>query len=448
MKDKGSVERLPSGRWRARRRDPDGKLRTIPRKGATWATQAEAQAALDAPEGRTFKGLTLASYGRDTYIPRRKTLGRRDIRTDESRWSCHFEADPLGAIPLRELKARDVRDWRDRMLSRVALNTVKNAINLLRCCLDAAVEDELCARNVARDVVIPRRLDVVTEDPWTVLDPEEQIALLRSVDPDEWHTVAAALGLGLRNSEQWRLRWEDVDLEAGTLVVRYSVGGHGTKGGKPRRLHLFGLGLDALEEAAQRRKKGCPWVFPSPRTNGRRFDSSHPTRWAKWLEAAGITRHVRWYDLRHTCATSLIGGWWGKRWTLEQVQAQLGHESRTTTERYAHLLDDTLASAARGTGGVEFHGPRPKRQIEGANFQIRTGDLRFTNPRRREGFSGLAVAEFHARSTRRDSEASALLLEATALACQPGKLPQLRVLELMRRAGVALGLLDGGDDAG
>ena len=65
----------------------------------------------------------------------------------------------------------------------------------------------------------------------------------------------------------------------------------------------------------------------------------------------GITRRVRWHDLRHTCASSLIAGWWGRRWSLEEVKGLLGHSSVKITERYAHLADSVLDVAASTTAG-------------------------------------------------------------------------------------------------
>jgi integrase len=66
-------------------------------------------------------------------------------------------------------------------------------------------------------------------------------------------------------------------------------------------------------------------------------------------------RHVRWHDLRHTCASSLVAGWWGRRWTLQEVQAYLGHSSITMTERYAHLAESVVKDAARETArGGQF----------------------------------------------------------------------------------------------
>lgn len=208
---------------------------------------------------------------------------------------------------------------------------------------------------------------------------------------------------------------------------------------KPRRIPLFGVGLEAIRVAEHRRKAGCRYVFPTPRDNQRRADKSAPTRWHKWLEAAGIARSVRWYDLRHTCATSLLAGWWGPAWRLEEIQQLLGHASRTTTERYAHRLAESLMAAGRR---VEFHGLTDEGPKSRASSGIRTPDLRFTNPAYFEGFSGLVVENFHRRSMARESRLAAIVLEATRLAHQAGRSPlaKAKLHELLREGA---GLLDG-----
>jgi len=70
-----------------------------------------------------------------------------------------------------------------------------------------------------------------------------------------------------------------------------------------------------------------------------------------------------WHDLRHTGATALLGGYFGRKWRLEEIQKLLGHKDISTTERYAHALQETLNEAARATWGditssiLEIAGP-------------------------------------------------------------------------------------------
>jgi hypothetical protein len=88
----------------------------------------------------------------------------------------------------------------------------------------------------------------------------------------------------------------------------------------------------------------------------RRAEKKPPRAWAAFLRAAGIvasTRHdrrpVRFHDLRHSAASALVAGWRGRRWSLQEVKEILGHRSITTTERYSHMAESALHTAARET---------------------------------------------------------------------------------------------------
>jgi len=79
---------------------------------------------------------------------------------------------------------------------------------------------------------------------------------------------------------------------------------------------------------------------------------SPPEKWHEWIRAAGINRRVRFHDLRHTCGASLISGWWGRSWRIEEIRQYLGHSATRQTERYAHLGETVLKLATQGTGGL------------------------------------------------------------------------------------------------
>src|SRR4051794_12857192 len=73
---------------------------------------------------------------------------------------------------------------------------------------------------------------------------------------------------------------------------------------------------------------------------------------------AALGRHVRFHDLRHTCAANLISGSWGRGWRLEEVREFLGHTEIKTTQLYAHLAPDALHATARVTARVAAVRPR------------------------------------------------------------------------------------------
>jgi len=424
----GALEELPSGRWRARKKDPLTK-RYVPL--GTFPTKEEAELALTRPLPKKG-GLSLSEFG--TAFLTRRRLKVSDWSNDENRWKLYIDGSALGPAPLRDLRRVHVLDWLEWLETSLALDhqTRKNALSLLRVSLTEALDRELVTENVASTVRVGRRKEAQEEESWTILYPDEQLSLLNAVPVEEWHTAAFALGCGARNSEQWRLLLSDVDLDRREVIFRK------TKNKKIRRVPLFGVGFEAAREAVDRQKRKCLLAFPSPRTNEARWHDSHPSGWSRWLKAAGIKRPVRWYDLRHTCATSLLAGWWGRKWSLDEVCQMLGHSSVKVTERYAHFLAETLKKAGAGTG---FHGEVTESRNSRADFEIRTRDLRFTNPRNLQGFSGLAVEEFHKRSTGESSEQAANVLEATRLAYRMGtdRLARARVLELVAIEGQRIG---------
>jgi site-specific recombinase XerD len=87
------------------------------------------------------------------------------------------------------------------------------------------------------------------------------------------------------------------------------------------------------------RKPECDWAFANPDT-GKPYVSIF-CAWNTARKNAGLA-DVRLHDLRHSFASLLINS--GR--TLYEVQHILGHTQVKTTQRYAHLSQDTLLAAA------------------------------------------------------------------------------------------------------
>ena len=78
----------------------------------------------------------------------------------------------------------------------------------------------------------------------------------------------------------------------------------------------------------------------------------HMTRLG-WWRRMGIRKQIRFHDLRDTCASHLLSGSWGPKWSLNEVAAHLSHSSTSVTEkRYAHLVRDAKLNNARATESV------------------------------------------------------------------------------------------------
>lgn len=109
-----------------------------------------------------------------------------------------------------------------------------------------------------------------------------------------------------------------------------------TKLGRPRHVPMSDGVLRLLDSVP---RMESPWVFVNPKTL-RPFVSIF-CAWDTARNKAGLA-DVRIHDLRHSFASLLINS--GR--TLYEVQHILGHTQVKTTQRYAHLSQDTLLAAA------------------------------------------------------------------------------------------------------
>jgi integrase len=272
-----------------------------------------------------------------------------------------IDASDLAVLPIAAITPRDVRMWIAKQIRTPtqrtkrdgstatgkppARQTILNALNLLRVALEDACNDHHIEINPARDVKVPRIAR--TTMPWTYLTKEEIAKLTGpTVEQPNRDVFTFAIFSGLREGEIFGLKWEDVDLEKHCANIRVSWKGTPTKRGHVRTLNLFAPAVEALTRQKQRTGKG-EYVFA--RRDGDPYSHDYDADIRKWLEHVGITRRVRFHDLRHTCASHLISGTWGRTWNIEEVAGHLGHSTSATSRRYAHLSPDGLKRAAQET---------------------------------------------------------------------------------------------------
>lgn len=338
-------------RFRARVMTPLGR-----RSVGIYDTREEAEAVAAAAVARLRidypNGVSLLEY-LDGWLEGRTCASADDERGIAARY---IETDSIGSIPVASLRSSHVDEWVRRLLLRVSIGTTRTAFGLLRRAMHSAVRDGRTKANPCVGIKLPKQRR--TSPPWTFLHPAEQVALVdaarRELGDDEADLIAFAIGTGLRAGELSALHKVDVDPDAGSVTVRFGARGVPTKSGQPRTVALFGMALEAARRAIARRSRPNPHRLLFPALRGGYRSPKHVLSWANWkrvVAEASITRRLRWHDLRHTCATSLVCAWWGRRWTIQEVCAQLGHSSIALTMRYAHLADETLLDAGRQTGG-------------------------------------------------------------------------------------------------
>jgi site-specific recombinase XerD len=163
------------------------------------------------------------------------------------------------------------------------------------------------------------------------LSPEEETKLRKSIEaacPGRITELEFALNTGIRLSEQYRLRWEDVSFTRRTLTIPRS------KNGATRHVPLNKAALGALESLAKR-AGGSEFVCGG---------ATEPRRWFEPVVKTAALQDFTWHCLRHTFASRLVMA----GVDIRTVQELLGHKTISMTVRYSHLAPKhTLAAVER-----------------------------------------------------------------------------------------------------
>jgi integrase len=185
--------------------------------------------------------------------------------------------------------------------------------------------------------------------PWNVR-PSAKTKHLRK-DAEKQATVVAPAAIaairlllftGARLREILHLRWDQVDLERGLVVVSQH------KTSRRTGTKTIVLNSPALEVLKSIERSGIHVIAgeSAGRPNEKpRSDLKRP--WAMITKHAGLDG-LRIHDLRHNFASFGVGGGTG----LPIVGKLLGHTQAATTQRYSHLDSDPLRRASESIGAA------------------------------------------------------------------------------------------------
>src|ERR687889_1320299 len=267
----------------------------------------------------------------------------------------------LGHVGLKKLAPVHVRGLhREKLDSGLAPATVRKIHSTLHKALSQAVSDGLIPRNAA-DVKAPRP----APEEMRPLSEGEACTFLdvARASGDRFEPLyVLAITTGLRRGELLGLRWEDVDLERGTLRVgrslvreggRHKVGETKTRRGR-RRVNLTPRTVNALKAHRKRQLEERMRLAETYKDRGLVFSTSVGTpvnpenlvnrSFKPLLKKAGLPE-IRFHNLRHTCATLLLSRGIHPKF----VQELLGHATiAMTLDTYSHYLPSMgdLASGA------------------------------------------------------------------------------------------------------
>lgn len=283
---------------------------------------------------------TLADFWKDTFDPqhvaRLKPTTAYQYRLT---WRLHI-SETFGELKLADITKAAVRTLHASIGATGRERTANFAVVVLRCMLNHAIEADLFnGSNPTAGVRMFR------ETPRNRYLTREEIArLYQALDADAQETgdwtlhdvVKLALLTGARRGNVLSMAWKDLDLDGGRWLIPASET-------KTSRAYLVTLAPGAVAILRQRKQASeSPSVFPAVRRgkHGRTSLEGVKRGWERVTERAGL-HGVRLHDLRHTAASLLANN--GA--SLQLIGAQLGHANTRTTERYSHLLADTVAAA-------------------------------------------------------------------------------------------------------
>ena len=274
---------------------------------------------------------TFAEFVEGRYLPFAKSY-KRSWKTDQSLLRNHL-IPRLGRMHLDEITKTDILAiHHGRVTDGAAPGSANRLLILLRYIFNLALKWELSGvtKNPTKGMALFEENNKL-ERYLTKEEAQRLYAVLLKSDNEMLRYIVPLLILtGARKREVLDSRWADFDLARRQWRIPM------TKSGKPRHVPLSEGVIQLLETVP--RFSGCPFVVPNPKTLQPYVSIFNS--WDTARIAAGLPK-VRVHDLRHSFASFLINA--GR--SLYEVQKILGHTQMRTTQRYAHLSQDTLLAA-------------------------------------------------------------------------------------------------------
>lgn len=275
----------------------------------------------------------------DAYIDR-EDRPLKGIAQDKSRFKRYIEP-AIGDKEPAEITELDGQKIANK-LKKLSDQTKAHVWRLLRRIIRAEAGEEVWiavvkAAKISRHV--PKEIHNEVDNQFS----DEMLSrYLSAVEADHDPVVRAVIKLamftGMRRGEILKLRWKDIDLQAGFVLLP------DPKSGRPERVPLSPQAIDVIQAVP---RSGNDLLFPG-RKGKPRHDIKRGLKRVK--ERAGLPEEYRpLHDLRHNYATRLASS--GKV-DIYLLQKLLCHKDPKTTQRYAHLIDQARKDAAALAGDL------------------------------------------------------------------------------------------------
>ena len=233
----------------------------------------------------------------------------------------------FGAVRLGDIRRADIQQYVTERAGEVSPGSVVKELNVLKHLLGLAVEWELIPFNPALKIKAPRP----PAGRVRYLQPTELRALLAACPG--WLRPIAALAAftAMRRGEVLKLRWLDVDMKGGRILLPQ------TKNGDGRVVYMNKLAAQVVRNQWTKDAKSTDRVFPLA-------EDCTPDNISKGF--AVVCRRLgiedfHFHDLRHTAASWLRM----EGADIHTVAQLLGHKDLRMAARYQHLSPEFLSVA-------------------------------------------------------------------------------------------------------
>ena len=273
----------------------------------------------------------------EQYIPYVKTY-KRSWEDDVSLIKNHV-LRYFGSKYMNDITKNDLRHFITNHSKTHAPGSVNRVLILVRYMFNLAIKWEVpcITKNPTQEIALLVENNK-KERYLTVQETERLVdAIQESPSPMLKFIVSMLILTGARKAEVLHAKWSEFNFEQRVWRIGMS------KSGKARYVPISD-GLIKLLEMVPR-QSGTDYLFVNPKT-GKRIVNFFAA-WDTARNRAGLA-DVRVHDLRHSFASFLVNS--GR--SLYEVQRILGHTQIQTTQRYAHLSQESLLSASNEVGKI------------------------------------------------------------------------------------------------
>lgn len=290
----------------------------------------------------------LPTYGEST---------RAFYRDTARRWILPYFRE----MRLSEIRPEHIQQFMNLFGDRYSRSVLRHVRATLNCIFGTAVNWQYLRQNPAMRLKLPAGKATKRA---VVLEPDEMRRLIGALPEPYRAMVALAATTGLRESELFGLKWEDLDLEARTSSVKRRVYRHKIGETKtPQSVREIPLAAGIVAELGALPRGINGFIFAGRRGGFLRTNkvmAEHIAPTAKTLGLAGLT----WRTFRRSAESAMHNA----GVPLKVQQAVLRHTNPNTTLLYAESDQRAKKAAMDWLGGFIFLNLSQVGVVSGSGF--------------------------------------------------------------------------------